>query len=234
MSRAGPQEGVMRLLAVEDEPVLSKLLKDNLTREGFAVDVAAGIEDAQAHLDTVEYDLVLLDLGLPDGDGLHLLPAIRAKAQLPVIAITARDSIDDRIRGLNAGADDYLVKPFALDELVARIHAVLRRPAAVLDVTVRFGDLELNLATKEVEVNGHPLALRRLECAALELLMRAKGRVVMRSRLIDNLYAFGDEPGSNAVDVQIARLRKQLRDGRSGVTIRAVRGVGYLATWQSE
>jgi DNA-binding response OmpR family regulator len=224
----------MRLLAVEDEPILSKLLKDNLTREGFAVDVATDIADAQAHLETIRYDLVLLDLRLPDGDGLHLLPIIRAKAQLPVIAITARDSLDDRVRGLNAGADDYLVKPFALDELVARIHAVLRRPAAALDVIAQFGDLELNFATKEVAVHGCPLALRRLECVALELLIRAKGRVVMRSRLIDNLYAFGDEPGSNAVDVQIARLRKRLRDGKSGVEIRAVRGVGYLATWKSE
>jgi DNA-binding response OmpR family regulator len=217
----------VRLLAVEDEPVLAKLLKSNLTKQGFAVDVALSVADAEAHLAAVRYDLVLLDLKLPDGDGLSLLPVIRADGPVPVIAITAKDGVRDRVQGLNAGADDYIVKPVALEELVARINAVLRRPGAGVDVKLTWGDLDLNVPTKELRVNGHSMPITRREVTALELLLMAKGSIVPRARLIDGLYAFDDEPISNAIDAHLSRLRKRLREVSSRVTIRTIRGVGY-------
>jgi DNA-binding response OmpR family regulator len=218
----------MRLLAVEDERELSELVKANLGRHGFAVDLAATLADARACLRTNVYDVILLDLQLPDGDGLDLLRTVRdAGRTIPVIALTARDTIADRVAGLNQGADDYLVKPFALDELVARIHAVVRRMSGAKGVLQRLGNLSFNPATQDVSVGDRSLTVPRRELATLEVLMRAGGRVVTRDRLIDELYGHGEEPASNAVDSHISRLRKRLSEAGSDVSIQVIRGVGY-------
>lgn len=217
----------MRLLAVEDEAELSELVKANLGRHGFAVDLAGTLADARDCLETTAYDVILLDLQLPDGDGLALLREVREGARpVPVIALTARDTVADRVAGLNQGADDYLVKPFALDELVARIHAVVRRQGGGAVVN-RLGNVSFNPATQEVRVGEADLQLPRRELATLDILMRASGRVVTRDRLVDELYGHGEEPASNAVDSHISRLRKRLTEAGSDVVIQVVRGVGY-------
>ncbi len=219
----------MRLLAVEDEQELSELVKANLGRHGFAVDLAGTLADAHACLKTTSYDVILLDLQLPDGNGLELLRAVRdAGRATPVIAVTARDTVADRVSGLNEGADDYLVKPFALDELVARIHAVVRRMTGAKAVVLRVGDVSFNPGTQEVMVGETSLTLPRRELATLEALMRAGGRVVTRDRLTDMLYGHGEEPASNAVDSHISRLRKRLGEAGSDVAIQVIRGVGYV------
>lgn len=218
----------MRLLAVEDEEDLSALIKANLGRYGFAVDLAGTLADAHAYLQTTAYDVILLDLQLPDGDGLQLLRVVRNEGSTtPVIAVTARDGVADRVSGLNQGADDYLVKPFSLDELVARIHAVVRRTNGASAVVLRIGNLSFNPATQEAAVGVVGLMLPRRELTTLETLMRASGRVVTRDRLIDELYAHGEEPASNAVDSHISRLRKRLSEAGSDVVIQVIRGVGY-------
>src|SRR5258708_39102623 len=168
----------MRLLAVEDETELSELVKANLGRHGFAVDLAATLADAQACLKTTSYDVILLDLQLPDGDGIDLLRAVRGAGETtPVIAVTARDTVADRVSGLNEGADDYLVKPFALDELVARIHAVVRRMGGASAVVLRLGNLSFNPATQEVAVGEVSVTVPRPELSAPAVLMRPPGPV---------------------------------------------------------
>jgi two-component system OmpR family response regulator len=219
----------MRLLAVEDEKELSELVKANLGRHGFAVDLAASLADARDCLKTTAYDVILLDLQLPDGDGLELLRAVRGAGQAtPVIAVTARDRVADRVSGLNEGADDYIVKPFVLDELVARINAVVRRMTGAKAVVLKVGNLSFNPGTQEVSVGETGVQLPRRELATLEVLMRAGGRVVTRDRLIDELYGHGEEPASNAVDSHISRLRKRLGEAGSDVGIQVIRGVGYV------
>ncbi len=219
----------MRLLAVEDEKDLSELVKANLGRHGFAVDLAATLADAQDCLKTTSYDVILLDLQLPDGDGLELLRTVRGAGHTtPVIAVTARDRIADRVSGLNEGADDYLVKPFALDELVARINAVVRRMSGTKSVMLKLGNVSLNPGTQVVLVGETALQVPRRELATLEALLRAGGRVVTRDRLIDELYGHGEEPASNAVDSHISRLRKRLAEAGSDVSIQVIRGVGYV------
>ena len=219
----------MRLLIVEDEEELSSLIQSNLRREGYAVDVAATGEDARAALATTRYDAVLLDLGLPDEDGLAVLRDLRSGgAATPVIALTARDSVGDRVRGLNGGADDYLTKPFALEELVARIAAVLRRPGGALGSRLTLGALAFDTPTREVTVGGHTLVPPRRELAVLEALLRRAGKVVTREALDGAVYAFGEETESNALEAHVSRLRKRLSEAGAGVAIHVVRGVGYL------
>jgi DNA-binding response OmpR family regulator len=175
------------------------------------------------------YDIVLLDRRLPDGDGLKLLRDLRAaESGVGVIVITARDAVQDRIEGLNCGADDYIVKPFAIDELVARMGAVLRRPGGALGLELRIADIALNTATREIRVGGAPLILPRRELSILELLMRAPGRVVTRDKLMEHLYGFEDDPNSNAIDANVSRLRRRLKEAGSGIGIRVVRGIGYM------
>lgn len=219
----------MRLLLIEDEPELSQLVGGNLSRAGFAVDAAASLDEAQAAVKTMRYDVILLDRRLPDGDGLDFLKALRSRDDAtPVIILTARDAVADRVLGLNGGADDYLVKPFAIEELVARVNAVLRRPAEALNLRLRVGNLEFDTAHREASVDGHAIQLPRREVGLLELLLRRAGRVVTRDALQDALYGAGDEIESNAVDANLSRLRKRLSESGADVRIRAVRGVGYL------
>ena len=219
----------MRLLLIEDEAELSALVSGNLSRAGFAVDRAASLDEARAAVKTMRYDAILLDLRLPDGDGLELLSSLRGRGDAtPVIVLTARDAVADRVHGLNSGADDYLVKPFAIEEVVARINALLRRPNNALNLRLRVGNLEFDTVHREALVAGHALTLPRREVGLLELLLRRAGRVVTRDALQDALYGAGDEIESNAVDANLSRLRKRLSESGADVRIRAVRGVGYL------
>ncbi len=219
----------MHILLVEDDPTLRQLVRRNLAAEGFAVDTAATMEEADSAMAATQFDAVLLDLSLPDGDGIELLKKLRQKRDnVPVIAVTARDGVNDRVRGLNLGADDYVVKPFATEELVARMRAVLRRPAETLGVRLVCDNIELDPASGSVAVAGRAVTVPRKELAVLEMLMRRAGRVVARAALEQSVYSLGEEIGSNAMDANISRLRRRLGDAGAGVTIHAVRGVGYM------
>jgi len=219
----------MHILLVEDDPVLCQLVRRNLSAQGFAVDTAGSIEDAEHALATAAFDALLLDLSLPDGDGTAFIKRLRQKKNsVPVIAVTARDGVDDRVAGLNAGADDYIVKPFATEELVARMRAVLRRPVEALGVRLSFGNIELDPAGGSVTVGSRPVSVPRRELAILEMLMRRGGRVVARGVLEQSVYSLGEEIGSNAMDANISRLRRRLSEVDSTATIHAVRGVGYM------
>ncbi|HYH18949.1 MAG TPA: response regulator transcription factor [Azospirillum sp.] len=220
----------MRMLIVEDETELSALVQANLRREGYAVDAAATADEARAALATTRYDVVLLDLGLPDEDGLGVLRDLRARRDgTPVIVLTARDAVAARVRGLNAGADDYMAKPFALEELVARIGAILRRPGGVLGTRLELANLAFDTVSRDVTVDGGTVVVPRRELAVLEALLRRAGRVVAREALEGAVYAFDEEVESNALEAHVSRLRKRLAEAGARLTIHTVRGVGYLA-----
>lgn len=169
----------MRLLVIEDEDRLSGILKSKLVDTGFTVDIAGSAADANAALELINYDAAILDLGLPDGDGLTVLAATRQAGKgLPILILTARDAVEDRVAGLNAGADDYLTKPFAIAELIARIKALLRRPGGVLGMTLEAGNVRLDTVGRELTIGGIPARLSRRELAILEQMMRRFGRIV--------------------------------------------------------
>ena len=219
----------MRLLIVEDEPDLGSLLRDALQRAGFAVDLVTGLEDAEQHLNLAQYDAMILDLGLADGDGMTLLHRLRRRGNmLPVLILTARDAPEDRVAGLDGGADDYLVKPFHMPELVSRMRALLRRPNAALGVVLEVGDLVLDTAARRAKVGTTPLVLAPREMALLELLMRQQGRVVSREAIEQGLYGFDTTLGSNAMEVLVHRLRRKLADAGALAVVHTLRGVGYL------
>jgi DNA-binding response OmpR family regulator len=219
----------MRLLVIEDERALAGLIRGALERGGFAIDVGFALSEAEDHLGLVAYDAVILDLGLPDGDGLGLLRAIRARqSALPVLVLTARDGLEDRVAGLDAGADDYLVKPFHMSELIARVRAVLRRPGAALGAVLGFGNLTLDSASRQVRVDGGTVELTVRETAMLEVLLRRQGSVVTREVLEQKLYSFDAHLGSNALEVLVYRLRRRLQDSGAALRVQTVRGVGYL------
>jgi len=218
----------MRLLAIEDEPELGRLLVANLGRFGMAMDLAHNLEDGRALLQTCTYDLILLDLRLPDGRGLDLLHQLRAeRTETPVIVLSAADSVEDRIAGLREGADDYMVKPFSIEELAARIGAVLRRPGRTLGISLSNGNVAFNSVTREVAIHGRDVVLPRRELAALEALMRADGRVVTREALDEAIYALDDDRQSNVLESSLSRLRRRLESEGATIGIRVVRGVGY-------
>ena len=218
----------MRLLAIEDEPDLGRLLTANLGQLGLAVDLAATLEDGAALLAACEYDMILLDLRLPDGSGLDLLKRLRAgRKDIPVIVLSAADSVENRVNGLREGADDYVVKPFAIEELAARIGAVLRRPGRTLGINLQMGNISLHSVSREVEVEGRAVVLPRRELAALEALMRADGRVVTREGLEDAVYSLEDDRQSNVLESSLSRLRRRLEAEGATIGIRVVRGVGY-------
>jgi DNA-binding response OmpR family regulator len=215
----------MRLLLVEDEPRISELIKAALERAEFVVD-AVRVREALAN---TPYDAAILDLGLPDGDGLTLLAELRpAGNHIPILILTARDAVEQRVLGLDAGADDYLVKPFAMSELIARTKALLRRPGAALGTTLTAGNIVFDTIGRDVSVAGIPLQLPRRESAILEHLLRRQGRVVPKSVLEDKLYGIDSELESNAVPVHVHHLRRKLQDARAGAEIHTVRGIGYL------
>ena len=221
----------MRVLVVEDEARLVDLLRSTLTHAGFVVDAVTSSEDAGAALAIGIYDVVILDLGLPDGDGLDILAAARrAGTRIPILVLTARDAVEDRVRGLDAGADDYLVKPFAASELVARTKALLRRPGLALGMTLEAGNVLLDTVGRDVRISGETLALPRQELLVLEHLMRRLGRVVPKAVLEEKLYGIDDEPVSNAIPVHVHHLRRKLSECGATCTIHTMRGIGYLLT----
>ena len=214
----------MRILLIEDEPLLGDAVATHLKSSNHAVDWVQRLDDGEAALRAVDYGLVLLDLHLPDGRGLDLLRTLRAADNnRPVIILTARDQIRDRIEGLNAGADDYLVKPFDLDELVARITAVQRRAAERASSTIRVRDLVIDHTARKLWREGTEVQLTAREWAVLDALAQRPGATLSKVQLEDALYAFGSEIESNAVEVYISRLRKKV----GAESIRTMRGVGY-------
>ena len=219
----------MRLLVVEDESRMAELLKAALTRAGFIVDTVTLCADARAALATTRYDAAILDLGLPDGDGIELLGELRSGGnQIPIIVLTARDTIDDRVCGLDRGADDYLVKPFAPAELIARTKALLRRPGSALGTTLKAGNVTFDTIGRDARIGDVWLLLARRESAILEHLMRRVGRVVPKSVLEETLYGIGDELESNAIPVHVHHLRRKFAEAAATAQIHTVRGVGYL------
>lgn len=221
----------MRLLLVEDDTMIGDAVLDLLRAEHYAVDWVRDGEMADTALRTQAYDLVLLDLGLPRRDGLDVLRALRArKDRTPVLVATARDAVPDRIAGLDAGADDYVPKPYDLDELLARIRALLRRSDGRAEPVYEHQGVSLNPSTREASVNGEPVQLSAREWSVLEPLIARPGRVLSRSQLEDKLYGWKDEISSNAVEVYIHGLRKKL----GAELIQTVRGLGYCVPKHSQ
>lgn len=218
----------MHVLLVEDNPSLLELVRSHLKKIGHTVDRVQTLSDALMLASDGDHDMVLLDLGLPDGDGLSVLRELRRKGNLvPVIVLSARGTLDDRISSLDAGADDYMIKPFNLDELVARIRAIERRGTSRREQRLACGNLVFDERSHQAAVDGVHLNLRRREAALLIVLMRRAGELVHRDQLISSLYAFDEEIGSNALDVHVHHLRRRLAEAKASVTIETVRGLGY-------
>lgn len=214
----------MRVLLVEDTTGLGEAVRDQIAEDGHAVDWVQSLGFAEASVKTTAYNLILLDLMLPDGHGFDFLKKLRAADDTtPVIILTARDQVSDRIAGLNAGADDYLVKPFDLSELSARVAAVARRYRGNPNPLVHIGDLEVDLGDHRISRNGQPVELTAREWALFEGFLQRPGILLSRSQLEDRLYEFGAEIESNTIEVYISRLRKKL--GRDAIV--TVRGMGY-------
>ncbi len=221
----------MRLLVIEDEPRIVEVLQTALGRAGFVVDAVATVADARAAVPLVAYDAIILDLGLPDGDGLELLVELRqAGNRVPVLVLTARDAIEARVTGLDAGADDYLINPFAMVELIARTKALLRRPGQALGMVLEAGNIVFDTIGRDVRVGAAVLPLARQEVAILEHLMRRFGRVVPKAVLEEKLYGIDEELGSNAIPVHVHHLRRKLAEAGAGAEVHTVRGIGYLLT----
>lgn len=219
----------MRLLLVEDSKRLGPLLRDGLDRDGFVVDWREDLEGAAEAAAGVAYDLILLDLGLPDGDGLDWVRRLRRAADLtPILVLTARGGLDDRVTGLDAGADDYLVKPFEISELAARCRAILRRPGQRISPVLTLGDLAFDVAARQAACGNTPIDLSRREGDLLEMLMRRAGSVVTRGVLEESLYAFNEPVTPNAVEVAVSRLRRKLDEAGCPDRLHTVRGLGYL------
>lgn len=214
----------MRLLLVEDDPMIGASVQSGLQQEGHSVDWVRDGSAAELAVAEKVHELVLLDLGLPRKTGIELLTAMRRKGlTLPVMIITARDSVEDRVKGLDAGADDYLVKPFALDELSARIRALVRRQAGRASPIIEYGPFQLDPATHEVFMNSQPIQLSGREYALLHALLEKPGKPLSRTQLEERIYGWHDEIESNAIEVYIHSLRRKL----GAEWIRNVRGVGY-------
>ncbi len=221
----------MRLLLVEDNEELSRLLVKSLGSAGFDADAVTTAADALSVLGSTHYAAVILDLGLPDDDGLSVLRTLRTRQNtVPVLILTARDGVNDRVTGLRAGADDYLVKPFAVEELVARLEALLRRPGQLLGRSLELGNLVFDTVGRQLFIGGEPQTLSARELAVLEILLRRAGRVVSKRAVEDQIFGLSGDVGSNAVEVYVHRLRKSLQDLGASAAIHTIRGVGYLIT----
>jgi two-component system OmpR family response regulator len=215
----------MRVLVVEDEPDLARALARSLEEASFAVDISPDGEDGLFRIREVQYDAVVLDIMLPRLDGWAVLEAARrAGVRTPILALTARDQVADRVRGLNLGADDYLVKPFAVSELIARIHALIRRSYGNPSQTLTIGDLVVDMAARQVHRGGEAIELTAREFAILELLTRSRGAVVARATIYDHIYDEDTDVLSNVIDVHVAALRRKL----GADVIRTRRGEGYI------
>lgn len=217
----------MRLLVVEDNEELSNLIAKGLRAAGYTVDLLARADDAKALILSNVFSAVILDLGLPDADGLTVLQELRAaKNSTPILVLTARSGIHDRVTGLRSGADDYMVKPFAFDELLARIEALLRRPGQMLSQSLQIANLKFDTQSRQAFIDDIPLPISAREAALLELLMRRAGNIVSKRLVEDQMFGLEDV-ASNAIEVYIHRLRKQLSAGGARIKIINMRGLGY-------
>lgn len=220
----------MRTLLVEDHLPLAEAIAGGLARASFAVDIAASVAEAREAIELAQYDLAILDLGLPDGSGLDLLKEWQELAAFPTIIMTARGALGDRIEGLDGGADDYIVKPVEIPELIARCRAVLRRPGNRASVMLTAGNLRVDTTSREAYCREVPLLLGRRELSLLEALIRRQDRVAQRAALVEALYDRDMEVTPNAIDAAVSRLRRALVDVDAGVTLKTIRGVGWMLT----
>ncbi len=221
----------LRILLIEDHERLSEHIRHGLEAVEFAVEGFSHGDDGLAALETGSFDAVILDLGLPDRDGLDVLRSLRAKGdQIPVLILTSRIQVADRVKGLDAGADDYVTKPFAMEELQARLNAILRRPSDSLGPVLSAGNLTFDSGAREARISDQPVALTRRETDLLEHLLRRRGKVVPKDLLEDSLFGLEDGASPNTVEVLVHRLRKKLDQASAAVAVHTVRGVGYLLT----
>ncbi len=220
----------MRILVAEDDQVIADFVSQGLREAGYAVDVAATGPDALKKALEGGYDAAVMDVMLPGVDGLAVIEQLRAKKQqTPVLILSARHTVDDRVKGLQSGGDDYLTKPFAFAELLARLQALLRRSAGTSEPTrLVVGDLSLDLLSREVERAGRPIDLRPREFSLLEYLMRHPGRVLSKTMILSHVWGYSFDPGTNVVDVLVSRLRDQVDEGFATKMIHTVRGAGYV------
>lgn len=220
---------ILRILVVEDEKSLNRLISQMLTKEHYSVDSVYRGDDAEDYLRGAEYDAIVLDIMLPGKSGLEVLRGMRSrKDTTPVLLLTAKDSISDRVAGLDAGADDYLVKPFASDELLARIRVMIRRSAGNISNVFTLSDLTVDCDARTVERSGKKIALATREFDILEYMIRNSGKVLSREKISQHIWNYGYEGGSNVVDVYIRYLRKKLDDDFDKKLIHTVRGAGYV------
>jgi DNA-binding response OmpR family regulator len=221
----------VRVLIVEDNKVFASLMASRLDRSGIESDQVVSVEQAEQAIATVDYGAIVLDLGLGDRDGLELLRALRAKGNsIPIVITSARHSLEDRLRGLREGADDYLAKPFSVDELIARLHAVMRRPGKFVGQMLQAGNVGLDTESRQIRIADAVHIVRVRETLLLELLMRHAGHVVQRDYFEHQLFGRESDHDSNTVDVYVHRLRRQLLDAGATVAIHTIRGVGYMLT----
>jgi DNA-binding response OmpR family regulator len=221
----------MRILLIEDHKRLAQAVIEGLAKYGFRVDLFATVQDGLIATRSIAYDALILDLGLPDGDGLAVVCNLRAEAnKIPILILTARDGLNDRVAGLDSGADDYMLKPFAMKELAARLRALLRRGGGVLDATIDIANLSLDRPMSQIKINGQVVAISRRELDALGLLMRRVGQVVPKRLLEDMVYGLNEEVMPNTIEALVSRLRRRLESLQAHVSIHTLRGIGYLLT----
>jgi two-component system, OmpR family, response regulator QseB len=216
----------MRILVVEDEPLVALGLKHGLAQLGYTVDVATSAEEAEGYVQIEEFDIALVDIGLPKADGFQFVRRLRASGKrLPILILTALDSMEDTVRGLDAGADDYLTKPYRLPEIAARIRALIRRSHDIAEACLRHNNLVLDTLSRTASIDGAVLDLTRREWAILELLLQASPAVISKDRLVHSLAGWDKDITPNAIEVHISRLRGKLSAGN--IVIRTIRGIGY-------
>ena len=219
----------MKNLVIEDDPTVGQFVKRGLEEARWGVDLVADGEEGEQRAESGAYDVVVLDMRLPGKSGLEVLHSLRARGfERPILVLTAQDAVDAKVTTLRAGADDYVTKPFAFEELLARVEALARRPQAIASPVLRVGDLELNQASREVRRGGTPVELTPKEFTVLEYLMRQPGRVMSRTLITEYAWGYHFDPGTNIVDVVINHLRKKIDAGHERKLIHTVRGVGYV------
>jgi two-component system, OmpR family, response regulator len=219
----------VRILVIEDDPTVGQYVKRGLEEHRWAVDLVADGEDGERHASSEAYDLLILDMRLPGKSGLDVLRSLRARGfERPVLVLTAQDAVDAKVTTLRAGADDYVTKPFAFEELLARVEALARRPRAIARPVLTVADLEVDQGTRQVARGGVPIELTPKEYAVLEYLMRHAGRVMSRTLITEYAWGYHFDPGTNIVDVVINHLRKKIDAGHEKRLIHTVRGVGYV------
>ena len=219
----------MRILVIEDDPTVGQYVKRGLEEHRWAVDLMTDGEEGERRASSEAYDLIILDMRLPKKNGLDVLQSLRAKGfERPVLVLTAQDAVDAKVATLRAGADDYVTKPFAFEELLARVEALARRPRALASPVLRVGDLEIDQATREIRRAGEPIEVTPKEYTVLEYLARHAGRVMSRTLITEYAWGYHFDPGTNIVDVVINHLRKKVDAGHARKLITTVRGVGYV------